>query len=87
MLEIVLSQIEAYLPKYSIANDNVESLNIVNSGADSEEERLIEEVEKIIAIFDPSMQMSQFENIFMSESYQRLYKRKEEIRRRIFGDE
>ena len=87
LLEIVLSQIEAYLPKYSIANDNMESLNIVNSGADSEEERLIEEIEKIVAIFDPSMQMAQFESIFMSESYQRLYKRKEEIRRRIFGNE
>ena len=87
LLEIVLSQIEAYLPKYSIANDNMDALNIVNSAADSEEERLIEEIEKIIAIFDPSMQRTQFENIFMAESYQRLYKRKDEIKRRIFGDE
>ena len=87
LLEIVLSQIEAYLPKYSIANDNMDALNIVNSAADSEEERLIEEIEKIIAIFDPSMQRVQFENIFMAESYQRLYKRKDEIKRRIFGDE
>ena len=87
LLEIVLSQIEAYLPKYSIANDNMDALNIVNSAADSEEERLIEEIEKIIAIFDPSMQRTQFENIFMAESYQRLYKRKDDIKRRIFGDE
>ena len=86
LFEIVLSQIEAYLPKYSIANDNMESLNIVNSGADAEDERLIEEIEKIIAIFDPSIQRAQFDSIFMSESYQRLYKRKDEIRRRIFGD-
>ena len=87
LLEIVLSQIEAYLPKYSISNDNMEALNIVNSGDDSEEERLIEEIEKIVAIFDGDMQKVQFENIFMSEGYQKLFKRKEEIRRRIFGDE
>ena len=87
LLEIVLSQIEAYLPKYSISNDNMEALNIVNSGDDCEEERLIEEIEKIVAIFDGDMQKVQFENIFMSEGYQKLFKRKEEIRRRIFGDE
>jgi hypothetical protein len=87
LLEIALSQIEAYLPKYSIANDNMDALNIVNSATDMEEERLIEEIEKIVAIFDPAIQRAQFENIFMAESYQRLFKRKDEIKRRIFGDE
>ena len=87
LLEIILSQIEAYLPKYSISNDNMESLNIVNSGDDSEEERLIEEIVKIVAIFNEDVQKIQFEKIFMSEGYQKLFKRKEEIRRRIFGDE
>ena len=87
LLEIALSQIESYLPKYSIANDNMDALNIVNSAADMEEERLIEEIEKIIAIFDPAIQRAQFENIFMAESYQCLFKRKDEIKRRIFGDE
>jgi len=87
LLEIALSQIESYLPKYSIANDNMDALNIVNSAADMEEERLIEEIEKIVAIFEPAVQRVQFDNIFMAESYQRLFKRKDEIRRRIFGDE
>lgn len=87
LLEIALSQIESYLPKYSIANDNMDALNIVNSAADMEEERLIEEIEKIVAIFEPDAQRTQFDNIFMAESYQRLFKRKEEIRRRIFGNE
>lgn len=87
LLEIMLSQIESYLPKHSIANDNMDDINIVNSGDDSEEERLIEEIEKIVAIFDGDMQHAQFDNIFLSESYQRLYARKEEIKRRIFGDE
>lgn len=87
LFEIVLSQIEAYLPKHSIANDNMDDISIVNSGDDSEEERLIEEIEKIVSIFDPDIQHMQFENIFLSESYQKLYKRKDEIKRRIFGDE
>lgn len=87
LLEIVLSQVESYLPKYSISNDNMESLNIVNSGDDCEEERLIEEIEKIVAIFEGDMQRIQFENIFMSEGYQKLFKRKDEIKRRIFSDE
>lgn len=87
LLEIVLSQIEAYLPKYSISNDNMDSLSIVNSGDDSEEERLIEEIEKIVAVFDADVQRTQFENLFLSESYQKLFKRKDEIRRRIFGDD
>lgn len=87
LLEIVLSQVESYLPKYSISNDNMESLNIVNSGDDCEEERLIEEIEKIVAIFEGDMQRIQFENIFMSEGYQKMFKRKDEIKRRIFGDE
>ena len=52
LLEIVLSQIECYLPKYSIANDNMDSLNIVNSATDSEEEHLIDEIIAIISMFD-----------------------------------
>jgi hypothetical protein len=64
----------------------MDALNIVNSAADMEEERLIEEIEKIVAIFEPNAQRTQFDNIFMAESYQRLFKRKEEIRRRIFGN-
>lgn len=87
LLEIALSQIESYLPKYSIVNDNMDALNIVNSAKDCEEERLIEEIEKIISIFDPHMQRAQFDSIFLAESYQCLYYRKDEIKRRIFGDE
>jgi hypothetical protein len=60
-------------------------LNELN--ARQERERLIEEIEKILLIFDPAIRRTQFENIFMAESYQCLFKRKDEIKRRIFGDE
>ncbi|MBR3382822.1 MAG: ATP-binding protein [Clostridia bacterium] len=87
LLEIVLSQIESYLPKYRINNDNMDALTIVNSGEDVEDERLISEIEAIIAFFDSETRKSVFENIFMAENYQRLLPRKEEIKRRIFGND
>ena len=87
LLEIALSQIECYLPKYSITNDNMESLTIVNSGADAEEEHLIDEIVEIIALCDEDKKAKTFDKIFMVEGYQALHKRKEEIKRRIFGDD
>lgn len=87
LLEIVLSQIECYLPKYSIANDNMDSLTIVNSGADAEEEHLIDEIVEIISLCDDEKKAKTFDRIFMVEGYQVLLKRKDEIRRRIFGDD
>ncbi len=87
LFEIVLSQIECYLPKYSITNDNMDSLTIVNSGADAEEEHLIEELIEIIALCDEYKKEKVFENIFRVEGYQILLKRKEEIRKKVFGDE
>ena len=87
LLEIVLSQIECYLPKYSIANDNMDSLTIVNSGADAEEEHLIDEIVEIISLCDDDKKAKTFDRIFMVEGYQVLLKRKDEIRRRIFGDD
>ncbi len=87
LFEIVLSQIECYLPKYSITNDNMDSLTIVNSGADAEEEHLIEELIDIIALCDEHKREKVFENIFRVEGYQILLKRKEEIRKKVFGDE
>ncbi|MEG1566963.1 MAG: ATP-binding protein [Anaerovoracaceae bacterium] len=87
LLEIALSQIEAFLPKYSISNDNMDALSIVNSGDDSEEEHLIEEIQTIITLYDDAKKASMFDAIFMAEGYQKLYKKKNEIMRRIFGDD
>ena len=86
LFEMVLSQIECYLPKYSISNDNMDALTIVNTGDDAEEESLIKEIETIISMCDDDIKESVFDNIFMGENYQRLIGRKDEIRRRVFGD-
>lgn len=86
LFEMVLSQIECYLPKYSISNDSMDSLKIVNSGEDTEEERLIKEIEAIISLCDDDIKDSVFDNIFVAENYQRLLFRKDEIKRRILGN-
>ncbi len=87
LFEMVLSQIECYLPKYSISNDNMDALTIVNSGDDAEEERLIKEIETILSLCDEDAKADILDNIFMVENYQKLIGRKEEIKRRLLGDE
>lgn len=88
LFEMVLSQIECYLPKYSISNDsNMDALTIVNSGDDAEDERLIQEIEMILSLCDEAMKPNIFESIFIAENYQKLLSKKEEIRRRVFGNE
>ena len=77
---MVLSQIECYLPKYSISNDNMDALTIINSGEDAEEEVLIKEIETIISLCDDEMKSSVLDSIFVAENYQRLLRRKEEIK-------
>mgnify|MGYP007007363443 CR=1 FL=1 len=76
LFEMVLSQIECYLPKYSISN----------SGEDTEEERLIKEIETIISLCDDEIKASVFDNIFMAENYRKLLSRKDEIKRRILDN-
>lgn len=88
LFEIVLSQIECFLPKYSIANDNnTDSLQIVNSANDIEEKTLIDEVVEIMAMFADDKKAKKFDELFLMESYQQLYPKKELIRRKVFGDE
>lgn len=85
LLEIILSQIECYLPKYSIVNDGNDSLNILNSSADAEENHLADEIVSIISMLDVSQREKMFETIFMMENYQKLLPQKTEIYRRVFG--
>lgn len=86
LFEMVLSQIECYLPKYSISNDNMDALTIVNSGDDTEEEKLIKEIEAILSLCDDDIKPEVLDSIFVAENYQKLLGRKEEIKRRVLGD-
>ena len=87
LFEIVLSQIECYLPKYSISNDSMDALQITNSGEDAEEERLIDEISEILAFVPESQRESMIDNLFFAECYQKLLPRKEHIKRRLLENE
>ena len=87
LLEIALSQIECYLPKYSISNDNIDSLTIVNSGDDMEEEHLIEEITQIIALCPEDRKEIVFNDLFKNEAYHKLDAIKAKIHKRIFSNE
>ena len=87
LLNIALSQIECFLPKYSIINDNMDSYQIVNSVADAEEEHLIEEIIEIMAMFDDDKKETKFDEIFLMESYRELFPKKEEIKKKVFPNE
>ena len=86
LLEMLLSQMECYLPKYSIVNDSNDALNIINSGDDAEEERLIDEIIATISMIDADKQEKMFEVFFTMENYQKIQHRKAEVHRRIFGE-
>lgn len=87
LLEIALSQIECYLPKYSITNDSMDALNILNSGDGVEEERLIDEIQQILLMCAPEYREQMFDSIFIAEGYQKLFKKKDLIHRRLFDNE
>ena len=87
LLEIALSQIECYLPKYSITNDSMDALNILNSGDGVEEERLIDEIQQILLMCAPEYREQMFDSIFIAEGYQKLFKKKDLIHRRLFNNE
>ena len=87
LLETLLSQLECYLPKYSIINDNNDSLNIVNSGADSEESRLEYEIIGILSLTPPEKRERMFEAIFKMECYEKIAYRKNKLQERIFRNE
>ena len=65
----------------------MDALTIINSGDDAEEERLIQEIETIISLCDDDIKLNVFDSIFIAENYQKLLSKKEEIRRRVLGDE
>lgn len=87
LLDIVLSQIESYLPKYSITNDNMDALTIINGNDDSEEEHLIDEIRQILELCSPERREYIFDTIFIAENYQKLSKRKDEIKKRLLEND
>ena len=83
LLENILSQIECYLPKGRIQNDNADAINIVNSGSDVEEEVLINQICEYLLLIPEYKRDKQLEEILKFESYAVVRDKVKEIQRRM----
>jgi len=85
LLQTLLSQLECYIPKYSMQNDNADSINIVNTGDDIEEDRLIDELVDFISLIPDDQKQAKLEQLLRIESYQKLLYRKLELIKKVLG--
>ena len=84
LLENLLSQIEFYLPKARIQNDNADAINIVNGNEDDlEETKLMEDVIKCLQLFPNSVREYQLEKLLSCEAYSKIASKKDEILKNI----
>lgn len=86
LLEMLLSQIETYIPQGSLYNDGVSDTTIIiNNGEDAEEEVLIGELIDIIAMCDESKKEEKLDLLLAMESYQKLGAKADDVYRRVLG--
>lgn len=84
LLENLLSQIEFYLPKARIQNDNADAINIVNGNEDDlEETKLMEDVIKCVALFPEAIRENRLEKLLACEAYSKIANKKAEILKNI----
>jgi hypothetical protein len=83
LLDIFISQIEAFFPKQRILKDYAETRIVDNSGEDEEEEVLIQQVEATVDMCDPEMKKVMLMNLLLAEAYQKIAYRRKEIEERI----
>lgn len=84
LLENLLSQIEFYLPKARIQNDNADAINIINGNEDDlEETKLMEDVVKCLQLFPNSVREYQLEKLLSCEAYSKIASKKDEILKNI----
>ena len=83
LLEVLLSQIEACIPKYRIQNDVIDSLNIVNSMDDAENDVLVEQVLKCVGFFPKEQQANKLMELLGLEAYKTIADKKAELLKRV----
>lgn len=84
LLENLLSQIEFYLPKARIQNDNADAINIVNGNEDDlEETKLMEDVIKCVSLFPEAIRENRLEKLLACEAYSKIANKKAEILKNI----
>ena len=85
LLEALLSQLECYIPKFSIQNDIADSIKILNSGDDVEEDRLINELINVISMISPEEKEKKLKMLLSIEAYQKLAGKREEVIKEVLG--
>lgn len=82
LLQNLLSQVEFYLPKSRIQNDNADAINIINGDEDIiDDNKLIEEVAKCLSLLPPALRENQLERLLKCEAYSKIAQKKDEILR------
>lgn len=86
IFENLLSQVEFYLPKSRIQNDNADAINIINGNdEDVEEDKLISDIVKCLSLFQTSQREKQLDLLLKCEAYSKIADKKEKILRSMEG--
>lgn len=79
LLENLLLQIECYLPKSRIQNDNADAINIINGEEDIDETKLINDVIDFVTLFPKVKREDMLNEILKCEAYSKLLSKKNMI--------
>ena len=82
IFENLLSQIEFYLPKSRIQNDNADAINIVNGNEDDiEETKLINDIVECLSLFEEGKRESELDKLLKCEAFSKVASKRDEILR------
>ena len=84
LLDVVLSQLESFIPKMRIYNDLADSKDIQNNPSDIELESVVDQMKLILSLANETTVEELFDNLFLAEQYQKFYDQKEIVRKKVF---
>lgn len=84
LLENVLSQVEFFLPKNRIENDNADAINIINGDDDNlDETKLMKDVISCLNLFPEAIRENQLDKLLSFEAYSKIANKRDEILKSI----
>ena len=87
LLNTFISQIEDYLPKYTIHNDASDINLVIVNNDDNEEDKLIDQVISFSKLFPLSDREQKIKNLLAAEGYQKIANKFDEILKEAIKDE
>ena len=79
LLDDLLLLLEQCIPKYRIHNDVIDSINIINDSVSVEEEEMMGQVYRCLALFPESEKETVLSQLLSSEAYSKIAHRKQEM--------